>query len=159
MAVEQASVAVSPGACVPGLGAAEISSPALRDLYLYWLEKWQGARMPARADIEPLEIPTLLPVVYLVDIEGDPRRFRFRLIGTRIVAWFGRDLTGGYLSDQLVARYAEVADSGRPAYDALYAPSKEGRHGFYQRLLLPLAGEDGGTAMLLGGIRPTPVPV
>lgn len=159
MAVEQAVRTAPPEAIASGLGAAEIASPVLRDLYLYWLGKWQGPRMPTRADIEPLEIPTLLPLVYLVDVEGDPRRFRFRLIGTRIVAWLGRDLTGAYLSDPTARRYAAVADSGRPAYDALNAAGKEGRHGSYQRLLLPLAGEEGGVAMLLGGIQPTPAAV
>ncbi len=32
--------------------------------------------MPSRAEIEPTEIPTLLPDLALIDVELNPRRFR-----------------------------------------------------------------------------------
>ena len=38
----------------------------------YWRGKCDGRAMPARADIDPLEIPRLLPYVYLVDVLDDP---------------------------------------------------------------------------------------
>ncbi|MEX0759126.1 MAG: PAS domain-containing protein [Tistlia sp.] len=142
-----------------GLGALPIAGPALRELYLYWRDKWQGERMPTRADIEPLEIPSLLPQVYLVDIERDPLDFRFRLVGTRIVAWFGRDMTGQRVADRLADRYREVVETGRPVYDSLSLPGKSDRHGSYQRLVMPLAGEEGRIEMLFGGVQPTPAAV
>ena len=138
-------------------GAAQIVSPALRDLHQYWRRKWQGRRMPCRADIEPLEIPALLPMVFLVDIEREPLRFRFRLVGTRVVTWFGRDATGEYLAEPFVLHYRQVMETRQPAYDRLEAPGRNGRRSYCQRLLLPLAGEDGEVAMLLGGIHPSPV--
>jgi hypothetical protein len=57
----------------------------------YWLRKGAGKAMPARADIDPLDIPQLLANVFLIDVvPGDPQRFRFRLVGTRIT-----ELEGG----------------------------------------------------------------
>jgi len=38
--------------------------------------------MPARADIDPMEIIPILPYVILLDVLRDPLDFRYRLIGT-----------------------------------------------------------------------------
>ncbi len=167
MALKQATLPEVEALDAGPLRLAEIASPALRDLYLYWQDKWQGHRMPTRADIEPLEMPALLPLVYLVDVETGvdpergPLRFRFRLIGTRIVGWFGRDLTGQYVDESFAPRYREAATTGLPLYDVLDKGGADGapggRHGFYQRLLMPLAGDDGEIEMLLGGVHPTPM--
>lgn len=159
MALEQVAVPEQSDLSTFGFRAADIASPALRALYSYWDEKWQGRRMPTRADIEPLEIPTLLPIVYLVDVERDPLRFRFRLVGTRIVAWFGRDTTGSYVDESSVCRYRDVLACRLSAYDRLLMPELQGRHRHYERLIMPLAGRDGTIGMLLGGLHPTRVPV
>ncbi len=50
--------------------------------------------MPARADIDPLDFPALLPWVMLIDVAHDPVDFSFRLIGTGIVERIERDYTG-----------------------------------------------------------------
>ncbi|MGH6959636.1 MAG: hypothetical protein ACREE7_04055 [Dongiaceae bacterium] len=43
--------------------------------------------MPRRADIDPLEIPRRnLPDLMLIDVLHDPERYRYRLVGTRVVA-------------------------------------------------------------------------
>lgn len=157
MTSEQVLVStLEPAARAAGFSAQQVASPVLRELYGYWLDKWRGDRMPTRADIEPLEIPALLPQVYLVDVEREPLRFRFRLVGTRIVAWFGRDMTGKEVSERFAGRYREAVLTGRPVYDCLSLPGKAGRHGAYRRIVLPLAGAGGDVEMLLGGVQPTP---
>ena len=58
----------------------------------------------------------------LVDVERDPRRYRFRLDGSILVALSGTDYTGRYLDElpgeQYVAfiteTYDRVVDSGEP---------------------------------------------
>ena len=60
----------------------------------YWQRKRGARRMPARRDIDPLEIADLLPNIVLVDVERDPLDFRYRLIGTSITAHLARDYTG-----------------------------------------------------------------
>src|SRR5438874_31119 len=69
---------------------AEIVVPALS----YW-ESIRGDRaMPRRGDIDPAEIPRLLPFVMLVDVSADPLDFRFRLVGTEIDAITSTNLRG-----------------------------------------------------------------
>jgi hypothetical protein len=62
------------------------------DLYRYWLAKRAGCRMPARRDLDPCDIPKLLPYVMIVEKVDD--RFRWRLVGTAVAQEAGRDLTG-----------------------------------------------------------------
>ena len=56
----------------------------LESLYGHWLGKRRGRRMPARADIEPLEIPAdTWPHTMLLDVLWDCNRprFRYRRVG------------------------------------------------------------------------------
>src|SRR5690349_7676726 len=78
--------------------AAPIADPRLRQAHDYWRRKAAGRKMPRRADIDPTEIPKLLPDVMLVDVlpEG---RYRYRLIGTENAAAHGMNATGCYLDD------------------------------------------------------------
>lgn len=75
----------------------QIVAHALRELHLYWVTK-RGLRIaPSRAEMRPEEIAPLLPYVYIVDIIDRPRRFRFRLVGTRVVEGYGEDVAGRQL--------------------------------------------------------------
>ena len=135
--------------------------PRLRRFYDYWLGKCRSGRLPARADIDPVEIPDLLPWIMLLDPVPGPKgyRFRMRLIGTGLVARAGRDATGYFYDEMLskrdVARfttiYTEVIKTGRPHhYHADIDISRlEGReHLRYERLICPLA-TDGVTVDML----------
>ena len=59
------------------------------DLYAYWDAKRGARSMPARADLEPAEIPVLLPYLMIVGKDGD--QFRYRLVGTAVVKAVGYD--------------------------------------------------------------------
>src|SRR5712672_2729662 len=60
----------------------ETAHPKTIRLYKYWRQKAARAGMlPDRRDIDPTDIPTLLDNIWLLDVVGTPRRFRFRLIG------------------------------------------------------------------------------
>lgn len=71
----------------------------LRQLVAYWDEKRAGRQMPARDDIDPVDIPGLLPFLLLVEVRDAPRRFYYRLTGTWIDELYGSCLTGLYLED------------------------------------------------------------
>jgi hypothetical protein len=61
-------------------------------LYHYW-DRVRGDRpMPARADLRPEELRSLLPHLTLVETDGDG--YRYRLVGTAVAEALGRDLTG-----------------------------------------------------------------
>lgn len=131
----------------------EFQSRVVQDGYSYWRSKIVRGRLPARSDIDPSEIPRLLPNVILVDVQREPAlNFRYRLIGTRVVEHLHRDYTGSWFSDieHLHASSAiwdactRVADSGRPllANSEYVGPHQDFRRG--EDVILPLA-EDGGT--------------
>jgi hypothetical protein len=46
------------------------------------------------ADFNPAEVRRLLPFIVTVDISGDPRQFRFTIIGEAHKEAIGRNLTG-----------------------------------------------------------------
>lgn len=131
-----------------------------QEFYAYWRDKSGEKVMPARADLDPLEIPGLLPNLFLIDVvSGRPRRFRFRLVGTRIVELEG-EITNKFL-DELVSNGPETAAMARHYDDAtegrLYVRRetlgwhpRERAHVNYDVLLLPLS-RDGETVDMLFG--------
>ena len=79
--------------------ASALRYDSLRQALAYWESKRRGRPMPARRDLDPIEIPRLLPWVLLIDVLRDPLDFRYRLIGTEVVAVSRDDFTGTRFSD------------------------------------------------------------
>ena len=80
---------------------------SLRQLYEYWDMRRGGRSMPARSDLDPVDLKQLLPVLILIDVVPDARRYIYRLVGTREVEMRGRDPTGRSI---LEAYYGESAE-------------------------------------------------
>jgi hypothetical protein len=60
----------------------------------YW-DRIRGVRaIPRRNDLDPVDIPKLLPFIMLVDVLDGPLDFKFRLIGTEIDAIISDDYLG-----------------------------------------------------------------
>jgi hypothetical protein len=78
-----------------------LENPLHRQIYAYWQQKRGSRRMPSRADIDPTEIPRLLPNLLISEYlpEGEVGRWRYRLAGTAIAAAFGRNPTGRYIDE------------------------------------------------------------
>ena len=53
----------------------EYKSENLKKLWVYWRSKLNGREMPSRGDLDPVEIPELLPYVALIEVHWEPRRF------------------------------------------------------------------------------------
>ena len=134
--------------------SAQLTHPHHRQMFDYWRGKFVGAIPPPRAAIDPLEIPTdILPwlILYAVHWRADQPHFQFRLVGTGVVQRYDRDSTGKYFEDvydsatlsRQIAAFSEVALNCRPAYAQLQLPVPGRDFIPYERLLLPLAGEDG----------------
>jgi hypothetical protein len=106
--------------------------------------------MPTRRDLDPTEIPLLLPYVVLVDVlSHEPLDLRFRLVGTAVRARSHQDLTGRRLAEvphmregRLWRDYATVVRTRRP-YGAPVEYAGPDRHvRRAEHLLMPLgAGE------------------
>ena len=134
-----------------------ITEPIAREVYDYWDAKRCGRSMPARKDLDPpMDIPGTLPHLVLVDvIEARPRRFRYRLFGSKIVQYYGKDYTGCYADEilrgdfrQTVLDYFQQACEEKcPRYVVLKGTwSTVSR---YSRLSLPLSNDDTNVHMLL----------
>lgn len=69
-------------------------SPKTVDLYRYWDARRGLQAMPRRADIDPVDMRAWLARMTLIDVDAAAQRFRYRLVGTEIVALRGFDPTG-----------------------------------------------------------------
>jgi hypothetical protein len=134
---------------------ATIASPRLRRLYDYWDAKRAGRPMPARPDIDPLEIPWALGDIALIDVLPDGE-FRWRLDGTRLVEFFGSDLTGLRLAEHpsgvhipMMRRTLETPVAAREPFHQFRPYSKDTLRWNYESLLLPLSGDGTRVDMLL----------
>lgn len=89
-------------ACLPvGLVLPEsrLTSPVLRTGLDYW-QRIRGEReIPARRDLDPADIATILPNVMLKDVCRDPLDFRYRLVGSRARHHSQADYTGKRMSE------------------------------------------------------------
>jgi hypothetical protein len=81
--------------------------PSLRTLHEYWNARRGARSMPARGDIDPLDLKALLPLLILIDVVPDPRRYVYRLVGTHEVEMRGGDPTGKPVEE---AYYGESAE-------------------------------------------------
>jgi hypothetical protein len=66
------------------------ADPILGEALAYWRNKRGSRSMPARRDVDPVEIWKLLPYVQLIEIMPDGRS-RYRLVGTLLAKAYGRD--------------------------------------------------------------------
>jgi hypothetical protein len=138
-----------------------IRNERLRRLVAYWLERRGSRAVTRRADIDPIEIPSVLPVIWLYDYVLDNGRFRCRLAGEDIRAMYRTNIVGQYLDEFVLARgwptieeHYRAALSGPAIGHAIGQVYSAGldRIGNGERVLLPLSDEDGRhTTMLIGG--------
>ncbi|HAC59739.1 PAS domain-containing protein [Parvibaculum sp.] len=128
-------------------------------LFSYWLGKRGNRQAPARRNIKPMEIPSLLPIVHLIDVQEDPLAFRHRLIGAEIVDKMGRDVTGLWVDEALYGKAAKDIFDGLAAVAWEVRPYRRlARLEWHDRpwlamesLEMPLLDDDGRVNMILRG--------
>ncbi|HEY9569201.1 MAG TPA: PAS domain-containing protein [Thalassobaculum sp.] len=123
----------------------------VRELVNYWLSIHPARGLPGRQHLDPLHIPSLLPNIWLVDVERTPAlRLRYRLIGTSVARAFDHDPTGEYLDQahpqsrdgQIHIYMHDVIRSRLPAW-RVGAPQLWQLQDYLQleRIYLPLAAD------------------
>jgi hypothetical protein len=147
---------------------AQLSQPMMIQLFGYWRAKCRDGRLPGRQDIDPLDVPDLLPHIAMYDVvhEADRLRFRIRLLGTANVQLMGSDCTGRYLDEQMrpddaariTATYRSVVEERRPHYWRSFLSTPGREHMNYERLLLPLAADGTTVDMVLALFLPLEAP-
>lgn len=100
----------------------------------------------------------LLPYTFLVDVLDGGADFRYRLVGTDIVAHTPRDNTGLRLSaidgqgtqKQLAALFASVAAGRIPRFQRIAYRTRLGLRSWYETVVCPLAEPVGAVDQLIG---------
>jgi hypothetical protein len=130
-----------------------------RQLYAYWDRVRNGRIAPRRFEIEPGQIASVLPETFIAEHVGIPG-CRFRLVGTKICAQFGRELRGSDLlslfgqddRDSLAALLRSVyrdAAIGEVQFDAY---TEAHRHAKFEMILLPLIHTGNTVNRILGSM-------
>ena len=138
----------------------DIRDNRLRSLFQYWSSKLRGRSMPARKDLDPLEMRPWLGNLVLVDFPGDPKDYRIRLEGVNVVQFYGSSRTGrgieamtSELERQVVLpQYFSVVETKEPAYYEAEFISSEGVLTYQHKLVLPLSDDGERVNMTLAGI-------
>lgn len=85
-----------------------IGDGILTALYDYWRSRRSGEKLPARADIDPIEMPrAALPHIVLADVGDEGNRIHYRLVGTSIVNEWGGDFTGKCIDEIMDGTYLQ----------------------------------------------------
>jgi hypothetical protein len=125
----------------------------VQDGYSYWRSKVVDGQLPRRSDINPVDIPRLMPHAVMLDVKREPEfDFRYRLIGTYVSEHLFTDHTGSWFSEiehqkppsEIWGNCRHVVETGKPS---LPATPYVGPHKGYRKVedvFLPLA-EDGST--------------
>lgn len=138
-----------------------IDSPRLKALFAYWNDRCAGRSMPARSDIDPVDIPRLLPNLLLIDVEQATGRLRVRVAGTTVVEMYGSDYTGRYLDEiEFGDRRAAVLFDYNTCLETRQPYAAE--HSFWatrdityriERLILPLSDDGETVSHLIAGLE------
>ena len=74
------------------VSSSDLTNPKVIQLLDYWNAKVTDGRLPSRDDVDPIDLGFILGDLILVDVERDPLRFRFRLMGVGMVERLGNRL-------------------------------------------------------------------
>ena len=141
----------------------EIGNPGLKALYAYWTARCGTREMPARADLDPMDMRKFLRHIVLVDVEhGDRTRLRYRLVGTALAKAIHQDPTGRYIDEMpfwfrkfAEPAYADVLTRRRPHYRTINT-IENWWIVKYERLLMPLSSDGVTIDMVIGGMYQQP---
>ncbi|WP_162906738.1 PAS domain-containing protein [Algihabitans albus] len=131
-----------------------LPQPALhalnRALLDYWLSKRRDDGLPRESEIDPTEIPQLLPDLIVYE-RIEPDHFRVRIVGQRVVMRIGVDPTGANIFEVFSERFKSnvmaamnrVLDEPCAQLTTVRDRFPSGREGLVEVLRLPLADDKG----------------
>lgn len=128
----------------------------LKRLYAYWCERRGAKRYPSRADIDPVDFGFALGLVSLIEVQGPPLRFRYRLVSTKLTEHLGYEMTGKFVDEippsetraYTEASYKEALARRTPVFvhDTVLL---DGWLWTHETLVLPLSADDATINMLM----------
>jgi len=141
---------------VPVGTVADFETEALQLAWRTLEAKRDGRAMLSRADIDPGELRQVLPNVGLIEVHGEPPRFRVRLAGTGWRTDLGFEPTGMWLEDwphvtqrRLLTASCIAVLEQRQALRTRRQSVIDGTTLFYEAVIVPLSPDGGTITMLL----------
>ncbi|MCR9256545.1 MAG: PAS domain-containing protein [Alphaproteobacteria bacterium] len=116
--------------------------------------------LPHRDQFEFSELLPLAPYMFIAEPISGGADWRYRLLGTRLVARFGQDYTNRPFSENFrelglvqdaIELSNQVAKEGKPRFFAARFTDTETRQIRLETMSLPILAPDGETVWLLGG--------
>ena len=132
--------------------------PGVQAITEYWQSIHPGDDLPGRQHFDPIDIPGLVANIRLVDVVGDPPRFRVRLTGTRLTEFFGSSDTGKWLDEVYTGfeqtptfvNYMRVVETGLPGWRRGRCELRSAHDCLqYERVQLPFASDGAKVDMIL----------
>ena len=146
--------------CRGGGAVVHLENPVLQRFYDLWRSKSPAGRLPGRNDIDPTEMPELLPTLVMFDVvrEKSNLRFRCRLMGTDFVTVLGSDRTGKWVDESfppgiresVIDIFTGIVESGEPHYFSGRLHTEGREHIRFERMMCPLASDGKIVDMLIG---------
>lgn len=127
-----------------------LSDVKIRKIYDYWLKKSGDGVLPARRDIDPVDVYDCLSMLMILEVVDGGRDFRIRLAGSEVEEAHDRPLKGlmvGELGAQMtptLERFQSVVKTREPDFRSSSLAAVGRSFIEFDRIALPLA-EDGKT--------------
>ena len=137
-----------------------LTAPQPQAAHAYWLKKCRDRAMPAPNDVNPADIPRLLPYITLIEIlYEEPIDYLYRIEGEAVRMAFGVKRMGKRLSEMrehmgaaypgLLARLDAVRTSGEPLAHSSMLTMLSRRLFALEAVLLPLSHDGGKVERIL----------
>lgn len=138
--------------------ADRVRDPNVRQFLALWFTEFAAGRKPGKDFLDPLRLRFLLGSLSLLEVEKEPLRFRYRLVGTDVVQRLDTELTGKWLDDHpvpalrplLIQGARMVYHTGKPVYGSLDTRAL-GQDWLLEVVAVPLFAPDGSVAWIGSG--------
>jgi hypothetical protein len=125
------------------------ATPQTKAFFAYWDAKRRGRVMPARRDLDPIEMKDWLPGIQLIDVFENPRRLIYRLVGQVEVEMRGFNHLGHNVEeaffavskDEALRNYSLTIDDQSMVYDWARYAAAAGFQVSQETIFLPLSDD------------------
>ncbi len=140
--------------------AADLTEPILSNLYVYWEGLPRAGALPLYDAVDVVDMPPqLLPNIFILEVENEPREYLYRLIGTEVDRRNGFPGTGMRLSEmpfnhteKLSQEFDRIVESGQPRFSSGVFITGDELFRDVERLVVPLSRDGQTVSVLLGAV-------
>ena len=155
--VEPTTALLTPSGEVRFMEVLATRSSVIQDGFAYWQSKGWPDRLPRREDLDPFDVPALMPQIILLDVQREPRDFYYRVIGTGVTEHLSKDWTGTWMSEiehqrppsRIWENCEKVVTSKAPALSTVPYVGPHADFLYGEDVILPLGDDEGNVAKLL----------